>query len=404
MANRLDKNHLMYLYLRWTIPADMAFSTVRDNDFRAFLEYINKPANDMLPLSDTTIRKKLELLYEEGKRRVRLILTSAITSIHITCDGWSSPNYLSLLGVVGHFVDEKSLPHALLLGLKELQGAHTGPNMSVTMLELLNDYSIRSKLGYFVMDNAPNNDTMLRAISLNFRLVDGIEYDPIEHRLRCMGHIINLSVQAFLFGKHPYPNSDESVDCPSDDELQAFRRFGPLGKLHNVVVYIMRDNERIQYFKTLTTKHHMPRRDHQIRWNSWFLMLNWSIDTIKSTLQVFIGNEDALEADRLTTSDWQTLVKIRDFLKPFYVMTKMTEGKLVTLNRVIPVMDYLLTKYEEGAIQYVNDDFMALSIDSGWKVLRKYWNKNNDNAPIYTAAIALDPVHKWGLLREALGA
>ena len=167
--------------------------------------------------------------------------------------------------VVDHFVDEKNLPHALLLELKELQRAHIGPNMSITMLKLLNDYSIRNKLDYFVMNNASNNDTMLRAISLNFKLVDDIEYDSIKHRLRCMNHIINLSIQAFLFDKHSNSNFDESIDCSSEDELQVFKRFESLAKLHNVVVYIMRDNERIQYFKTLTIKHHMSRRDHQIR-------------------------------------------------------------------------------------------------------------------------------------------
>ena len=52
------------------------------------------------------------------------------------------------------------------------------------------------------MDNAENNDTMVKSISRVFQEQHGIEYDPIEHRLRCTGHIINLAVQAFLFGKH----------------------------------------------------------------------------------------------------------------------------------------------------------------------------------------------------------
>lgn len=32
---------------------------------------------------------------------------------------------------------------------------------------------------------------------------EGIVYDARQHRLRCNGHIINLAVCAFLFGKHP---------------------------------------------------------------------------------------------------------------------------------------------------------------------------------------------------------
>ena len=133
------------------------------------------------------------------------------------------------------------------------------------MLKFLNDYNIRNKLNYFVMNNVSNNDTMLRTILLNFKLVDDIEYDSIKSRLQCMSHIINLSIQTFLFDKHFNSNFDESINCSSDDEFQVFKRFELLKSLHNVVVYIMRDNERIQYFKTLTIKHHMSRRDYQIK-------------------------------------------------------------------------------------------------------------------------------------------
>ncbi len=119
---------------------------------------------------------------------------------------------------------------------------------------------------------------MVEAVARNFHEVDGVRYDPIGHRLRCIDHIINLSVQAFLFGKHPdiednrHGGEGEGGD-PSDKELQDYRKLGPQGKLHNIIVYIMRSPQRIQKFRRLS-KGLMLKRDHHVRWNSWYIMLD----------------------------------------------------------------------------------------------------------------------------------
>jgi hypothetical protein len=74
-----------------------------------------------------------------------------------------------------------------------------------------------------------------------------MDWSPIPHRLRCNGHIINLTAQTFLF---PESNVDAlsiennmSVNIlalPTEVEVIRWRNKGPLGKLHNIVVYIQR--------------------------------------------------------------------------------------------------------------------------------------------------------------------
>ena len=117
---------------------------------------------------------------------------------------------------------------------------------------MLNEYNIRNRLGHFVMDNASNNDTMMEYISADLE-ADGIDYSPHKNRLRCNGHIINLAVQAFLFGKHPdtqaHAEGDESSRSGSTQhELKTWRKLGPLGKLHNIIMHIMASTQRIQTF------------------------------------------------------------------------------------------------------------------------------------------------------------
>jgi hypothetical protein len=70
-----------------------------------------------------------------------------------------------------------------------------------------------------------------------------IEWDAEHHRLRCNGHIINLAAQAFLFpendeGAFAAENNADILVLPTEEEVVAWRNKGPLGKLHNIVVYV----------------------------------------------------------------------------------------------------------------------------------------------------------------------
>ncbi len=117
------------------------------------------------------------------------------------------------------------------------------------------------------MDNASSNGTLIEAVADSLAL-DNIAYDSDHRRLRCNGHIINLVVQAFLFGAeeddHEEPN--ENTISPSEAQLDHWRRRGPLGKLHNIIRWIMITPQRIYTFKELSGGL-MPRRDNSTRWN-----------------------------------------------------------------------------------------------------------------------------------------
>ena len=129
---------------------------------------MNAPANALLPCSGSTIQLRVVGLFHEGQKRTRLMLRNALSSINITCDAWTSPNRQGMLATVSHFVDENVKLQTLLLSLKEIQGQHTGENMAQIVLETLDDYEIRNSLGYFVIDNAENNDIILKHISNTF--------------------------------------------------------------------------------------------------------------------------------------------------------------------------------------------------------------------------------------------
>jgi hypothetical protein len=190
---------------------------VEVEEFRALLLYLNPTIDNHLPSSHNTIQQWTLWMYSVEKGRIQQKLQSALLKIHFTVDLWTSLNSLAILGVIGHYIPESGLLQHLILALKELDGTHSGENQAGSIMEVINDYRIASKVGYFMMDNVSNNDTMIYALltctSLLFNIVASllilefivlfdqyqINYKPLHHRLRYNGHIINLSAQAFLF-------------------------------------------------------------------------------------------------------------------------------------------------------------------------------------------------------------
>jgi len=50
------------------------------------------------------------------------------------------------------------------LALKSIIGDHTGDHLAKELITVLDEWGFVSKLSYFIMDNAPNNDVMMRSL------------------------------------------------------------------------------------------------------------------------------------------------------------------------------------------------------------------------------------------------
>jgi hypothetical protein len=86
--------------------------------------------------------------------------------------------------------------------------------------------------------NGSNDDTCLEALS------NVLEFEATGRRLRCAGHIFNLVAHSILFGIDN-ANLEPIGDAIYDDdilslELAKWRSKGPVGKLHNLVLWIRR--------------------------------------------------------------------------------------------------------------------------------------------------------------------
>ena len=379
----------------------MAFDQVESEDFRVFLQYLNPVANDKLPNSHNTIKARVMTHFLEGKETVKQNLHAAVSDIHFTLDLWSSPNHLGLLGINAHFTREDRGLQIVTIALRELRGAHSGPNIAEIVLEVIDGYGIMNKVGYFTMDNATNNHTMMEELQSKIRDLN-ILFDAKKRRLRCLGHIINLSVTVFLYGASSNDVNYIQIDkdapdlvLPSDAELDEWRKIGPLGKLHNIATFIGQTPQRRNSFKNLSGNL-MIRRDNMTRWNSWHTMIDWVLTKLQPAIVAYTAAEPDLTADILNGDDWQILKHVRDFLGPFKTVTKTTEGRKATLELVLPGMDFLLLHYEENIAKHSGNRYMEACLDAGYTKLIRYFNPLERN-PVYIAAVVLNPSVKWTL-------
>ena len=81
--------------------------------------------------------------------------------IHFSFDIWTSPNSLTMIGVIAYWIDEKQQLQTALLGLRQLIGQHSGENMALKVLEIIKDFEIGSRIGHFMADNVSSNDTCI---------------------------------------------------------------------------------------------------------------------------------------------------------------------------------------------------------------------------------------------------
>jgi hypothetical protein len=128
-------------------------------------------------------------------------------------------------------------------------------NQFAVLLLILQDYGILHKLGAIMGDNASTNNTLYREVQEYLLNEEGLTWDSLMWRIRYIGHIINLAIQAFLFGGivkikelESYDEMDKRGETANEEARKAkFRLMGPLGQLHNIIIHIKGSTIRIAH-------------------------------------------------------------------------------------------------------------------------------------------------------------
>ena len=95
--------------------------------------------------------------------RIVQALSQSLSKIHISFDGWTTKGgKRGYLGVVAHYVNTHGKLVDLPIALPQLVGAHSGENLADVIYKTLLEFGVAStKIGWFITDNASNNDTAI---------------------------------------------------------------------------------------------------------------------------------------------------------------------------------------------------------------------------------------------------
>ena len=65
----------------------------------------------------------------------------------------------------------------MLLALRELYNQHSDVNIEDLVLNVLMDFRILNKIGYFIIDNIKSNNNLIKYIAEILNIDSGVQYD-----------------------------------------------------------------------------------------------------------------------------------------------------------------------------------------------------------------------------------
>ncbi|KAA8611875.1 hypothetical protein PtrV1_13751 [Pyrenophora tritici-repentis] len=370
----------------------MPMEIIARQSTRDIIKFANPEAESALWRSPRSVATYAMRLFKLLKPQIVLALSAAISKIHISFDGWTTKGgKRGFFGIVAHFA---------------------------------------TAAGYFVLDNASNNDTAIAAIARDYG-----GFDPIHHRLRCSPHTINLIGQALLFGddKDSYNNVAEQLRT-EELYMREWRRHGQLGTLIAVINFI-RTPQQHELFqacqrdanKALPADDQIPLltpvRPVVTRWNSYHAAieratkLHGAFDRyMEHHIKSVAFNEKRsgsackdvpawMRQGGLAANDWATITEYQNCLKPLKIATKRLEGRgkvgsFGAIYEVLPVFEYILRNLEELAQPWIDVDFNAhneapedhlhINLRAAWNKADAYYNKQRCQQASQAGLILID--------------
>lgn len=166
-----------------------AFHLVDKGSFRRLLRYLRPSLSDRDIPHRTKTRDEI---LERAKVTIQCVkekLKHVDSKISFTFDSWTSEPGVPFLSITAHYIDSPAgKPQEWELKTDQLSftiinGNHSGNNIGRILIETIDNYDIRTKVGWFTADNATNNDTAIQTVA---HAIDpsGTKWIAGKHRVR----------------------------------------------------------------------------------------------------------------------------------------------------------------------------------------------------------------------------
>ena len=246
--------------------------------------------------------------------------------------------------------------------------------MGKVTVEVLKKFGVENFVRAITADSASVNTAMFRILERE-GYMDG--FNTEDCHVRCMGHIINLAVQALLKELQVTAGIgelDEDDEVDDDEVLQATKLTQASYKVRQIIKKIRSSNQLWESFqaqaKVAKISPKRPILDMPVRWNSTYSMLErclelrTAIDAVcrYSSLYLFfifrfiliifmVRLEERLYKYQISVDEWVLLQQLKDILDIFVQATEHLSGSnYPTLSAQLPFFSILATRIEQVCI------------------------------------------------------
>ena len=293
---------------------DLPFRYAEYEKVRARSLYLNP---DCKPICRQTAVADVFRRYEIEKEKLRNVFAKHQGRVCFTSDLWlARPTTMGYLCLTASFIDDDWKLNNKVLAFCVLKCPHTGGEIASTIIECLKDWGLEKKVFSFTLDNATNNDSMLRILKGQLQMMggSGLLCDGKFMHVRCCAHILNLIVK-------------DGLELAKD-------------LLHNIresVRYVKASQQRIQSFAACVERVGNIdgaglSLDVPTRWNSTYQMLVRALKfrAAFESMASFDTHYKSLPSE----ADWNRGVKICELLKPFSIITTYFSGSKYPTSNV----------------------------------------------------------------------
>lgn len=206
-----------------------------------------------------------------------------------------------------------------------------------------------------------------------------VDFNPKLRRIRCVAHVLNLSLQAFLLasskealiaaleaaddttGDAMYEQFYEALNTAAEKEssqsnerkclskkgkssnpnyqrlanFSGWRQISALRKIHHLAVWLRTSSiHSDQWDMRVGLRLGI---DNDTRWDSWYKLLSNALRKKAEIRQFFLDFEREIGDNILTISDWEFIERTQQFLQPFAAAT-LLGGLEKGRDRISPIL------------------------------------------------------------------
>ena len=200
-----------------------------------------------------------------------------------------------------------------------MEPPHTGRELALKVLEMLDDWGIEKKVCSITLDNASSNNNMQNYLKEHLGLSNSLLVDGEFFHIRCVAHILNLIVQ-------------DGLKVVSD----------ALHKIRQSVAYVRVTESRTLLFSEcvrnvgdIDTTIGL-RSDCVTRWNFTFIMLQNVIVYRRAFFSLSLRDSNFKCCP--TSEEWRRAETMCDILKPFYNITNLISDSSYPTSNFKPIL------------------------------------------------------------------